>query len=193
LTSDLLLDCAIDLFGNHARLAFIPTAAAPIPDSGVWQAATLQQLEAIASRVDIVEPGPTRDWLNQLRRADGVVIGGGDVAYLLAQLHGTGSMDELRDLLGETLYLGVSAGSIAAGPDIRWLYRQYVRQVRDETAALNLVAFDVLPHAGGDVLRPAALVESSGVVYEVEDGAGLAVNENDVKLIGHATRRLLTD
>jgi dipeptidase E len=190
LTSNQMMDAAMDLFGRHSRLAFIPTAATPILDSGGWQAATLVQLQELSPRVDIIDPvpGDARSWLGQLRRADGVVIGGGDVAHLLAQLH-AGSMDDLRHLLRETLYLGISAGSIAAGPDIRWLYRQYEREVRDETAALSLVAFDVFPHAHGRELRPAALAESSGVVFEVADGSGLVVNETDVTAIGHVRRR----
>ena len=193
LSTDDVMDAASDLVGPRARVVFVPTAATPIENSGEWQAESLGQLRRLASSIDTVDPAnaAARTWLGLLGRADVVAVGGGDVGHLLAQLHESGAIDEIRAALLETVYLGISAGSIASGPDIGWLYVQYGRGIHDETTALGVVPFDVLPHAGAERLCHDALVASSGVVFELEDGSGVLAQDSNVTTIGRVVRRAL--
>lgn len=57
-------------------------------------------------------------WRPRLQLADAIVMGGGDAGYLVNRFHQSGVAKALPGLLDERLYVGISAGSIVAGPDI---------------------------------------------------------------------------
>jgi len=86
-----------------------------------------------------------------LEAKDIIYIGGGNTFYLLNLLRQRKLNEILSDLIGEgKVYLGASAGSIVAGPDITpasWKpFGDKNSNKMTELSGLNLVNFSTLPH-----------------------------------------------
>ena len=83
-------------------------------------------------------------WTAAVREADALLVGGGDVHYLCRWLRDSG-LAGLLPSLRETLYVGVSAGSMVTAPIFGETYddphRPYVI-----ASGLGLVDFALLPH-----------------------------------------------
>lgn len=87
-----------------------------------------------------------------LEEVDGVYVAGGETFDLLWVLRSTGNLAVLREKVEDGLpYVGTSAGSVLAAPDI-----EYVRFLDDpdiapeltDYAGLDLTEFAVVPHVG---------------------------------------------
>lgn len=89
---------------------------------------------------------------------------GGDSFYLLEQIQQTDCKEVLRELIRDKIYIGCSAGSIVAGPDIypaRRLSTATFPQLK-ETKGLEIVDILVLPHWGAGFRRQIWLEGESG-------------------------------
>ncbi|RFM26464.1 Type 1 glutamine amidotransferase-like domain-containing protein [Deminuibacter soli] len=116
----------VELMGKpvaDANALFIPTAIYALPEGATiaqkvicgtlgdpfcdmgWQSLGILELTAL--------PGIQQSiWLNKLREADALLVGGGDCQYLTYWMRQTGLADLLPSLLSKTVYVGLSAGSM---------------------------------------------------------------------------------
>ena len=84
-------------------------------------------------------------WVPMVRKADALLVGGGDCLYLCYWMRQSGLADLLMSLLRETVYVGVSAGSMVVTPDFGETY-DGVNPSTGRDRALGLVDFSLLPH-----------------------------------------------
>jgi dipeptidase E len=105
----LFIPTAIYPFTYGARLAWKPISGqtkSPLCGLG-WKSMGLLELTALPSLEKDV-------WFPAVQEADALLVWGGDPLYLSYWLHQSGLADLLPSLLHKMVYVGVSAGSMAA-------------------------------------------------------------------------------
>jgi dipeptidase E len=151
-------DALVDLLGKpiaEARALCIPTALYPFPGgfsmvyrfiSGTspsplcglgWESLGVLELTALPS----IE---AQSWIAAVQEADALLVAGGDVWYLCRWMRESG-LGELLPSLRETVYVGVSAGSMVTAPVFGETYDDPDRPFVIDTG-LGLVDFALLPH-----------------------------------------------
>ena len=129
-------DALIDLLGKplaESNALFIPTAIYPFPGGGMmawdelcgkartpfcqlgWKSLGLLELTALPS-ID------RKAWVPSVEKADALLFWGGDPLYLSYWMRQSGLTDLLPSLRREAVYVGVSAGSMAASSTIGEAY-----------------------------------------------------------------------
>ncbi len=192
----------IDLLGKPIAAStalFIPTAAHSIPGGpfGVWQqtrawgeldwkAFGLLELTAL--------PGIRQEhWLPQLEAADVLVVGGGENLYLCYWAWQSGLADLLPSLLQNTVYVGVSAGSMLVTSTFGEHY-DGTHPPTGSDRALGLVDFTLHPHLDAEYMPMASLAHlekwAAGVAvpaYAIDDQTALKVINSEVSVVseGH--------
>lgn len=155
----------VELLGkpiDECDALFIPTGIYPFPGGAgmAWQAmtgATPSPLCDLGWRslglLELTALPTIREesWMPAVREADALLVWGGDVLYLTHWMRESGLADLLPSL-EKTVYVGVSAGSIAVTPyncDAEF-DQQFVPEGSDMGSgaerALGLVDFTIYPH-----------------------------------------------
>lgn len=162
-------------------------AASPLTELG-WKALGVLELTALPSI-------PREHWVAAVEQTDALLVYGGDVLYLCRWMRESGLADLLPSLR-ETVYVGVSAGSIVTAPVFGETYD-------DPTTpfviapGLGLVDVAVLPHldhadhpesSTPKVARMAA--ELPVPTYGIDDETAISVIDGTVEVIseGHWQR-----
>ena len=133
-----------------------------------------------------------------LQQADAIAVGGGNTFRLLAQMHDTGLLGDIRERVrAGAPYLGWSAGSNVACPTIRTTNDMPIIQPAS-FAALNLVPFQINPHFidvevlrhGGetrtDRIREFLELNRGQTVIALPEGTGLRVEANEITCFGRS-------
>jgi len=144
---------------NHYHsVLFIDTAAEPEIEDGdddTWLQNDLKSLQNVGYQVDRYSvTGKTReDVAKKFNDYDILYMCGGNTAHLLGQLQQTGSLSLIKEQVSNGKpYIGTSAGSIVAGPEIPIYLREEAPKLEDYTC-LNFVNFIVVPHWGSEHFR----------------------------------------
>jgi dipeptidase E len=202
----------VDMMGKpiaEATALFVPTAEQPLGPFFVgrsaqnllqqeWQAFGVLELTALPSI-------PQEAWLPKLEAADVLLVGGGDPLYLCHWMQQSGLADLLpTPELRETVYVGMSAGSMVLAPNIG---QEFVNW-RPPTAGdgdsngdktLGLVDFAMFPHLDNPDLpkntlavaeKWAAKLTVAGYVFD--DETALKVTDGAVEVISEGHWKLLT-
>src|SRR5215469_14942858 len=171
-------DTLLGLLGKpieDSNALVIPTAIYPFPGGSghAWEAISGKTKSAFAGlgwkSLGVLELSvlPSIDeecWVPQLRETDALLVWGGDPVFLAYWMRRSGLADILPSLPGETVYVGVSAGSIAAASTFAETYRE-PRRGSGEALSTEDIAFDtpdgelrmILVKAQGVGLAPGAL------------------------------------
>ncbi len=179
----------------NGTLAYIPDAARSYGDAEFIQIER-QQLQAQGFRlVDLpLASTPRTEVETILNSVDAIYVAGGETFDLLHVLQTTGT-DELitRYVRAGLPYIGCSAGSIVAGPDIEAasLIDNPTIAPLTSTAGLGLTDRVVLPHAAGNLPPfPIDLIADTVRVYGekwplvlLRDGEALLIEDSDIRLI----------
>ncbi|RLP75578.1 peptidase S51 dipeptidase E [Mycetocola tolaasinivorans] len=145
-----------------ARIGYIPDAAHAFAGAPFVQA----ERDALDSLGFEVWEIPLRDhsstsFAAALDEVDAIYVAGGDTFALLAAVRRANVADLLRERVADGLaYIGSSAGSVLAGPDIKPigpLDDPHGEHAGSDTTGLGLTDAVVLPHADG-LLPPYPLV-----------------------------------
>lgn len=96
-----------------------------------------------------------------IRAADIVFVSGGNTFFLLQELKRSGADRLIAEHVAQgKLYIGISAGAVAAGPDIEYIKPMDDHRkgagLRGDFAGLDLVALSVMPHCGDILFGKAA-------------------------------------
>lgn len=174
-------------------VAFIPTAA-DVEEVTFFMDADRQAFENLGIAVDVLDLAsmPLATLSQKIADNDFIFVGGGNTYYLLQRLKETGLDKVIVEAVQHgKLYIGTSAGSIIASPDIA--YAELLENVDcapnlTNTQALNLTKFSVLPHYNNE-----PFVEPGEQVYQAfKDKIHLIPLSNHQALfVDHDTYRIL--
>ena len=164
-------------------------AAGPLTELG-WKSLGVLELTALPSL-------DKERWVSWVREADALLIFGGDVLYLCCWMRESGLADLLPSLR-ETVYVGVSAGSMVTAPIFGETYDDPTTPFVIDTG-LGLVDFALLPHldhedhpesSTANVERMAAKVPVP--TYAIDDQTAIKVVDGTVDVVSEGHWKLFT-
>jgi dipeptidase E len=187
----------------EATALFVPTAEQPLGPFFVgrsaqnllqqeWKAFGVLELTALPSI-------PQDAWLPHLAAADVLLVGGGDPLYLCYWIQQSGLADRLRDLR-ETVYVGMSAGSMVLAPNIGQEFVNWRPPTAgDSDKTLGLVDFAMFPHLDNPNLPENTLAVAEKWAakltvpgYVVDDDTAIKVIDGAVEVISEGHWKLFT-
>ncbi|CAM4058163.1 Type 1 glutamine amidotransferase-like domain-containing protein [Deinococcus marmoris] len=201
----------VDLLGkpiSEASALCIPTGIYPFPGGPVmahrfisgtttspmcelgWKSLGVLELTALPS-ID------TAYWTAAVQEADALLVNGGDVHYLYRWMRESGLADLLPSLR-ETVYVGISAGSMVTAPVFGETYDNPEQPFVIEHG-LGLVDFAVLPHldhedhpesSAANVKRMAAEVPVP--TYGIDDQTAIKGVDGTIEVVSEGQWRLFT-
>ena len=201
ITNPSIADALVDLLGKPTEQAValcIPTAqwghpmcgpvsargfVSGLPPSGgmtsmQWKSVGLLELSALPSI------GRER-WEPWVREADVLLVDGGDATYLCHWMRESGLADLLPSL-PETVWVGVSAGSMVMTPRIGKDFVEWASATDDRT--LGVVDFSIFPHL--DVFPTNTLAEAErwaiaigGPAYALDDQTAIKVVDGTIEVV----------
>jgi dipeptidase E len=180
------------LVKKNLLFAFIPTAANLEQYDKGWLIKNYNECEAYG-KVDIVDVSaiPKKHWLPRLKKANVIVMGGGNTPYLLQCLAKSGLNKELPTLLKDRVYMGISAGSIATNRNIatssQYLYGEHTTKA---PKGLGLVDIYVRPHLNnpkfprckdGTIKKLASKFDND--LYAIDDNTAIVVDNGKITVV----------
>jgi dipeptidase E len=209
-------DALVELLGKpvaESSALFIPTATYPFPGGAgmAWQAicgraqSPLCELGWKSLGVLELTALPTireENWVPMVREADALLVGGGDVLYLCHWIRQSG-LANLLPSLSESVYVGVSAGSIVVTPyncdaefDLEFVPAGSDMGLGAERA-LGLVDFTLYPHLGHEDMPDTSLANiekwASGIpvpTYAIDDETAIKVIDRTVEVVSEGNWKL---
>ena len=143
---------------------------------------------------------PTIDeehWVPLVRETDVLLVAGGDALYLCHWLRQSGLADLLPSL-SETVWVGLSAGSMVMTPRIGEDFVQW-RPPTGDDSTLGIVDFSICPHLAQDGMpgNSMAFAErwAAGLgapAYAMDDQTAIKVNDGAVEVVSEGHWKLLT-
>jgi dipeptidase E len=192
--SALCIPTAIYSFPSGPQMAyrFISGAtASPMCELG-WKSLGVLELTALPSI-------KAEYWMAAVQETDALLVYGGDVMYLTRWMRESGLADLLPSpSLSETVYVGVSAGSMVTAPIYGETYDDPNKPFVIDTG-LGLVDFALLPHLDHEdhpessmakVERMAAEVPAP--LYGIDDQTAIKVSGGTVEVISEGHWKLFT-
>ena len=158
----------------------------PMAELG-WKSVGVLELTALPSL-------PKDLWMPKVREADVLLVAGGDAGYLSYWMHASRMMDLLPDLQ-DTIWVGLSAGSMVMAPRIGddflgWKNPTLGPDEQQSDTALGLVDFGIYPHLDCPDLPHNTLANAekwaAGMeipCYVIDDETAIQVVNGDVNVI----------
>lgn len=216
--SNASIDAAlVSLLGKpiaESTALIIPTAAYPFPvGTGMaWEAISgnapgpLAELGWKSLGVLELTALPTiraEHWVPVVQGVDALLVWGGDVLYLCHWMRQSGLAD-LFESLTDTVYVGVSAGSIAVTPfnpdaafDLEFV-PEGSDMALEADRTLGLVDFALYPHLDHEDMEDASLASiaqwASGIpapTYAIDDATAITVVNGKVEVVSEGNWQLL--
>ncbi|AUG82022.1 peptidase S51 [Kitasatospora sp. MMS16-BH015] len=159
----------------------------PLVELG-WKSVGMLELTALPS----IEAA---NWVPLVRETDALLVCGGDVLYLHHWMRESG-LAELFPSLEETVYVGLSAGSMVLAPQVGEEFVGW-RPAGGGDRGLGLVGFGVFPHLDNamcpentmaDAVRWAGRVAVPG--YAIDDETAITVVDGVVEVVSEGHWRL---
>jgi dipeptidase E len=131
-------------------------------------------------------------WVPWVRDADVLLVDGGDAAYLCHWMRESGLADLLPSL-PETVWVGVSAGSMVMTPRIGDEFVSW-RPPQGTDRTLGVVDFSIFPHLDHELMPENTLAEAEkwaagigGPAYAIDDATALRVVDGSADVVseGH--------
>jgi len=141
---------------------------------------------------------PTLDedrWVPWIRETDALLVSGGDALYLCHWMRQSGLADLLPSL-SETVWVGLSAGSMVMTPQIGEDFVRWKPPAGDHST-LGLVDFAIFPHLDHEALPENTMADAekwaAGMpvpAYAIDDATAIKVADGNVQVIseGHWKR-----
>ena len=154
-----------------------------------WKSVGLLELTALASI------GAER-WVPWVRDADVLLVDGGEATYLCHWLHESG-LAELLPSLTDTVWVGVSAGSMVMTPRIGDDFVHWA--AADDDRTLGVVGFSIFPHLDHPSMPENILSEAErwaaglGVpAYALDDQSAIRVVDDVIEVVSEGKWKLLS-
>jgi dipeptidase E len=166
-------------------------AQSPLCELG-WRSLGVLELTAL--------PSIEKDaWVPMLHETDALLVGGGDPLYLCHWMRQSGLADLLPTLRRETVYVGVSGGSLVMAPNVGEDFVHWKPPTGGDST-LGIVEFAMYPHLDHPAIPdmslanaeqwaagmrvPAYLIDDQTAI-KVVDGAVDVISEGHWKLVTH--------
>ena len=127
-------------------------------------------------------------WVPLVRETDVLLVAGGDALYLGHWMRQSGLAD-LIPSLRETVWVGLSAGSMVMTPRIGEDFVQW-RPPSGDDSTLGVVDFSICPHLAPDGMPGNSMAEAeqwaagiSGPAYAIDDETAIAVVDGTVEVV----------
>ena len=156
----------------------------PMVDLG-WKSVGVLELTALPS-ID------GERWVPLVREADVLLVAGGDALYLCYWMRQSGLADMLPSL-SETVWVGLSAGSMVMTPRIGEDFVQW-RPPAGDDSTLGIVDFSIFPHLAEEGMPGNSMAEAekwaagiAGPAYAIDDQTAIKVTDGTVEVVseGH--------
>ncbi len=200
ITNASIAKALFDLVGKKPEdtsVVFIPTASNMEVGDKSWFIQDLVNLQKLNFKcIDIADISavPETIWKPKFDMADVLFFEGGNTFHLMKWINQSGLASVLPDYLKTKVYVGVSAGSMVACPDLLLKMSQiiYDEDLNEKVnmPALNLVDFYILPHLNSDYFTKlresnirAAAKGITKTVYALDDQSAVQVVDGEVKVI----------
>lgn len=194
ITNQLIADALSDLVGkspSDIKIGFIPTAKNVEANNATWLVEKLSRMFGFGfTNIELVDPSANdTNWQTRLTEKDVILVGGGNTFHLLNQMRITGFDEWLRSNLVNKVYVGISAGSIVATPNIAIASvgdgDENIPNIKD-LAGLSFVSFEISPHSPGSVTHEENQAYASSItneLYAYDDNSALRVDDAKVQII----------
>ena len=202
-TNDSIRDALVGLLGKpiaEADALCVPTAGYGAPDAdpgGPWRFVSGQShcpmtglgLKSVGVLELTALPSIEREhWVSWVRRADVLLVNGGDALYLSHWMRESG-LAELLPSLPDLVYVGFSAGSMVLTPRIGDHFVGWKPSTGGDSA-LGLVDFSVFPHLDHPACPDNTTAEAerwaagiSGPAYAIDDQTAIKVVDGVVEVV----------
>ena len=210
-TNTSIRDALVDLLGKptaDATALCIPTAqwghpmCGPVSARGFvtglppwggmtsmeWKSLGLLELSALPTI------GAER-WVPWVREADVLLVDGGDATYLCHWMRQSGLAD-LMPSLPDTVWVGVSAGSMVMTPRIGADFVEWPSAPDDRT--LGVIDFSIFPHLGHELMPDNTLANAerwaadiAGPAYAIDDQTAIKVTDGTIEVVSEGHWKLL--
>jgi len=136
-------------------------------------------------------------WVPWVRETDVLLVNGGDALYLCHWMRQSGLADLLPSLR-ETVWVGLSAGSMVMTPRIG---KDFVgwRSPSDGDETLGVVDFSIFPHLDHELLPENTMAyaerwaaEIAGPAYAIDDETAIKVADDTVEVVSEGHWKLFT-
>ena len=203
-------DALVDLLGKpiaDSSALCIPTAAyghpmitpdgpwrfisgqSHLPMTGLgWKSLGVLELTALPSI------GAER-WVPWVREADVLLVGGGDTMYLCHWMRESGLADLLPSL-SETVWVGLSAGSMVLTPRIGDAFVEWKAPAGGDST-LGIVDFSIFPHLDGppentmdEAEKWAASIPNPA--YAIDDETAIKLTDGNVEVVSEGQWKLFS-
>jgi dipeptidase E len=176
---------------GHAYRFITGQADTPMCELG-WKSVGVLELTALPSVGEEI-------WVPMVREADALLVNGGDPMYLCHWMRQSGLAD-LMPSLGETVYVGLSAGSVVMAPSIgedfvRW--RPPDDGDGDGDRTLGIVDFAMFPHLDHPALPENTMADAERwaatmpvPAYAIDDETAIKVVDGTIEVISEGQWRL---
>ena len=133
-------------------------------------------------------------WVTWVQETDVLLVNGGDALYLCRWMRESGLADLLPSL-DETVWVGLSAGSMVMTPRIGEDF-VYTKPASGDDSTLGIVDFSIFPHLGYAENTMAAAekwaAEIAGPAYAIDDESAIRVTDGTVDVVSEGHWRLFT-
>jgi dipeptidase E len=180
----------------HAWRFLRGVGTTPLCEVG-WKSLGVLELTALPSINE-------EQWVPMVQGTDALLVAGGDVLYLCYWMRQSGLADLLPELGRETVYVGVSAGSMVVTPNFGetydgWFCREPPARnlPKGSDRALGLVDFSVFPHLDYPSFPENSLANAERwaakrpvPAYAIDDQTAIKVIDGTVEVVseGHWKR-----
>jgi dipeptidase E len=134
-------------------------------------------------------------WVPWVREADVLLVDGGDATYLCHWMRKSG-LAEILPSLPETVWVGVSAGSMVMTPRIGEYFVEWPAAPDDRT--LGVVDFSIFPHLDHELLPENTMADAEkwaagipGPAYAIDDETAIKVADGTVDVVSEGQWKLL--
>ncbi|MFZ5954909.1 MAG: Type 1 glutamine amidotransferase-like domain-containing protein [Nanoarchaeota archaeon] len=176
----------IDKPKEEIKILYIPTASNVEKDKFYVEENKIEIFNSGISKKNLFEFDLDRNPdYKVLDNIDSIYIEGGNTFYLMKRLNETKFSDKICELVNKGVaYVGVSAGTIIAGPDIRIAFDNNNIKLKNY-AGINLTGMIIAPHYAKDREKRISKIEKeiSQSIYRLKDGEALLILNEKVRLI----------
>ncbi len=161
----------------------------PMVDLG-WKSMGVLELTALPS-ID------EASWVPLVRKSDALLAAGGDVLYLCHWMRESGLAD-LLPTMSETVWVGLSAGSMVMTPEVGEDFIQW-RPPNGDHTTLGVVDFSICPHLAPDGAPGNSMDEAkqwaagiAGPAYAIDDQTAIKVVDGVPEVVSEGHWELLS-
>jgi dipeptidase E len=155
-----------------------------------WKSVGVLELTALSSIGD-------ERWVPWIREADVLLADGGDATYLCHWMRKSGLADLLASLT-ETVWVGVSAGSMVMTPRIGDDFVNWSPPTGGDST-LGVVDFSIFPHLDHELMPENTMAEAerwaadiAGPAYAIDDQTAIKVSDGAVEVVSEGHWKLFT-